>query len=247
MKQTLFDRFPQLKNIPEERFPKHIFIIPDGNGRWAQERNKFVTFGHKKGYHVVEKLLEDLGELKAVKVITVWGFAADNWKRSKKEIDGLMLIFTHMLKNELKKLQKRNGRFIHIGRRDRLPLNLIRAIEKAEYETRNNTGQIVCVAIDFGGEDQNLRMIEKVRQLPTDVLLSQEVIWKLRDGEGVIPPADLLIRTSGEIRTSDVGWLNGAPTELYFEEKLFPEVTTEDIVNAIVDFSHRERRLGGRK
>ncbi|HSW98043.1 MAG TPA: undecaprenyl diphosphate synthase family protein, partial [Candidatus Saccharimonadales bacterium] len=107
--------------------------------------------------------------------------------------------------------------------------------------------QIICIAVDFGGEDQELRVMEAARNLPKDTSVTKELLWKLRDAHGLIPPADLLIRTAGEKRTSDIGWVNGAPTELYFIEKFFPDVETQDIVDAIVDFSKRERRLGARK
>jgi undecaprenyl diphosphate synthase len=120
-------------------------------------------------------------------------------------------------------------------------------MENAEKETKNNPGQIICVAVDFGGEDQELRIIDQARDLPKDREITKELLWQLRDAKGLIPPADLLIRASGEKRTSDIGWLNGAPTDLYFIEKFFPDVTTTDIVAALVDFSKRERRFGGRK
>jgi len=245
--QSIFERFPQLKEIPAEKFPKHIFIIPDGNGRWAKAKNQFVTFGHTKGFEVVEQLLEDLSQLQYISVVTFWGFACDNWKRSAEEIKGLMFIFTHMLKKTFYKIQKRKGKFIHIGRKDRFPKELVNVLQESEEKTKINTGQIVCAALDFGGEDQNIRVIEKARKLSADIPTTPELLWQLRDGQGLVTSADLLIRTSGEKRTSDIGWLNGSSTELYFIDKLFPDVTTEDIVDAIVDFSKRERRFGGRK
>ena len=218
--QSIFERFPQLKEIPEEKFPKHIFIIPDGNGRWAKQHHSFVNIGHKKGGDVVEKILEDLSEIQAITAVTVWGFAVDNWKRSEKEISGLMVLFTHMLQKTLGKIKKRNGRFIHLGRKDRLPKSVIDIFQKAEEETKTNTGQIVCVAIDFGGEDQNIRMVENARKLTEKIPTTPELLWELRDGQGLIQSADLLIRTSGEKRTSDIGWLNGSSTELYLPSAL---------------------------
>lgn len=246
MKQNIFDQFPALNEIPDERFPKHVAIIPDGNGRWAKKQGKFVTFGHRKGFQVAYQILDVLSELPQIKTATIWGFSADNWKRSEKEVSGLMAIFGQVVKKITQDLQERNGRFVHIGRKDRLPLSLKKTIEKAENETKSNTGQIVCLAIDFGGEDQEVRLVEQARLMDNNKHVDQEVLWQMRDGNGVVKSADLLIRTSGEQRISDIGWLNGANTELYFTPKLFPDISSEDIVEAIVDFSKRERRFGGR-
>lgn len=239
--------FPLLSKIPAEKFPSHIFIIPDGNGRWAKQHGKFVTVGHKKGFEAAYAILQMLSGIEAVKVVTIWGFSADNWKRNEKEVAGLMLLFERVIKKTLKDLLKKHGRFVHIGRKDRIPGRLLRIIEEAEEQTANNDGQIVCLAIDFGGEDQEARLLEQAQARDSKREVTTDTLWELRDGHGLVKSADLLIRTSGEKRLSDVGWINGAQTELYFLEKYFPDVTPSDIVDALIDFSQRERRLGGRK
>ncbi len=241
---SIFDRFPQLKDIPSERFPRHILIIPDGNGRWAKRRNLPVTKGHQKGYWIADAISRELSDIEEISIVTYWGFSSDNWKRSDREVKKLMLFFRQAIETIL---SMENRRFIHLGRKDRLAKDLAMFVSKAEKITEKNTGQIICLAIDFGGEDQMLRMLEKARKLAPDSDLTREMMLRLRDGGGVISPADLLIRTSGEKRTSDIGWLNGAPTELYFIDKLFPDIETSDIVEAIVDFSRRDRRFGSRK
>ncbi len=246
-KKSIFEQYPILQTIPKDKFPKHVLIIPDGNGRWAQQEKKIVLQGHKKGAEVTKIILRNLGEIPEIKIISLWGFSADNWKRNEKEIKGLLLLIQYQIEQTIKELQERNARFIHLGRKDRLPKTLLQTMERAEEETFHNQGQIVCIAVDFGGEDQEMRIIEKARTVAKDIPVTNELLWQLRDGHGIIPPADLLIRTAGEQRTSDIGWLNGAPTELYFIKKFFPEVTTADIVAGIVDFSKRERRLGARK
>lgn len=245
-KKSIFEKFPVLKQVSPEKFPKTILIIPDGNGRWAKNQHKFVLEGHKKGAQVIKEITEDLSEIKEISALILWAFSSDNWKRSEKEIKGLMTIIKQGIQKEINNIKKRNGRFVHIGRKDRLSKDLLDMLTKAEEETRDNKGQIVCSAIDFGGEDQNIRMVDAARKLDANILTTDKLLWQLRDGKGLIKPADLLIRTSGEKRTSDVGWLNGASTELYFIDKLFPDITTEDIVKAIVDFSKRERRFGAR-
>ncbi len=245
-KNSLLEEFPQLASLSEDKFPQNIFIIPDGNGRWAKAHNLPISAGHEAGYKVTEKILDGLSQISQIRSVGFWGFAADNWKRSREEITGLMHIFSYVLKKHIDNIKKRNGVFIHLGRKDRLPKNLIEQLEKAERETQENSGQIVYVAIDFGGEDQQIRLLEKAKKLQKENVITQETLWSLRDGFGKVRAADLLIRTSGEKRTSDVGWLNGSSTELYFTEKYFPDVTVADIVDAIVDFSKRERRFGGR-
>lgn len=247
MKTSIFQRYPILQTIPKERFPRHVAIIPDGNGRWAQQQDKFVLQGHKKGAEQLKTILRDLGEIPEIKIVTLWAFSADNWKRSQKEIQGLLFLIQKQVEITLSEIQERNARFVHLGRKDRLPESLLQTMTKAEEETASNPGQIVCLAVDFGGEDQELRLLEAARALPQEEKITHDLLWQLRDGHGLISSADLLIRTAGEKRTSDVGWINGAPTELYFIDKYFPEVTTTDIFSGVVDFSKRERKFGGRK
>jgi len=244
MKKSIFDKFPLLKEIPKEKFPNHVLIIPDGNGRWAQINGKPTVVGHAKGYLVLKQVMENL-QYMPIKIVTVWGFATDNWKRPKEEIDDLMKLFEQGLKELLPKLLKTNSRFIHLGRKDRIPLSLKKNFEKAEKTTSENKGKLFCLAIDFGGQDQELRIMQSVHKLPQDIEITSEVMEKLRDGKGLIIPADLIIRTSGEQRTSDLGWL-AQNAEFYSIKKLLPQTGIEDFVNAIIDYSKRQRRFGGR-
>ena len=246
MQHNIRQLFPALQNIPTEKFPKHIFIIPDGNGRWAKQKGKHALEGHTKGAEITKKILHALSDLQEVSVVTLWGFSSDNWKRSKEEVHGLMFILKQKVKETLHEVATTGRRFIHLGRKDRIPKDLLKILEKAEEKTKNNMGQIIGLAIDFGGEDQAVRTIKLAKENPR-VAITKDSLWQFRDGKGIIKSADLLIRTSGEKRTSDIGWLNGAQTELYFIDKYFPDITTSDIVDAIVAFSKRERRLGARK
>ena len=242
-KAQIFKQFPKLAKIPDDKFPQHVFIIPDGNRRYAKKHNKPELWGHRAGFKVALNLLRYFRPL-PIKTVTLWGFASDNWKRDKKEIGGLMRIFGFIIDNYLKELKENNSRFIHLGRKDRLPKNLLEKIEKAENETKNNNGQIICLAVDFGGEDQNVRMIERAMRLPKNEKIDEQTLWKLRDTQGLVKSADLIIRTS-ETRTSDVGWMNGKHTVLYFiTNKFFPEVTEQDGADAIVYYSKTKRNEG---
>lgn len=240
---TTWERFPQLKEIPQGGFPNHVLIIPDGNRRFAKASLQNVLFGHRQGMTVVTDILRDLRAL-PINFVTLWAFSADNWKRPQEEVYGLMMLLERGVKTHVDELMKNNARVIHLGRKDRIPESLRITIEDAESKTAKNSGQTVCLAIDFGGKDQERRMLEAARRIPPGVSLTDELIEQLRDGKGLIPPADLLVRPS-ERRTSDIGWLNGAQTELYFiDKKFFPEISTDDIVDAICYFSTRQRRLG---
>lgn len=244
MKTDIFERFPQLNEVSLEKFPNHVLIIPDGNGRWAKKINSIPIVGHRQGFKVLKDVLRNLQDL-PINIVSVWGFAADNWKRSKAEIDELMKLFEQGIKDLTPDLLKNNSKFVHLGRKDRIPYSLKVAIGNTEKATRHNRGRILCLAIDFGGEDQELRIMQAIRSLPKNTKINSELVKSLRDGQGEIPSADLIIRTSGENRTSDIGWL-GTNSEFYSISKLLPDATMEDFAKAIIDYSRRERRFGAR-
>jgi len=242
--QDLFERFPKLKEIPDDRFPHHLLIIPDGNGRWANKFHKVPVFGHRKGAEVLEKVMRTLDDL-PINTLTIWGFSADNWKRSNGEIKGLMKLFETTFKRMQPDLIKRRVKFVHLGRKDRIPEELRKVLEDNEKATKEFTGKKIAAAIDFGGVDQEIRIMKKVQSLPKNTEITIDLLERLRDGEGKITPADLIIRTSGEKRTSDLGWL-AQNAEFYAIEKLLPDCSSEDFIDALVDYSKRDRRFGGR-
>jgi undecaprenyl diphosphate synthase len=235
---------PIIEKIPKDKFPSHVLIIPDGNGRWANRQNMHPSFGHIKGAEVLSEILDYMQGL-PIRFVSVWGFASDNWKRPAEEVQSLMEIFNRRLTTMLPKLIQNNVQFVHLGRKDRIPNYLRETIRITEDSTKINTAQVFSIAIDFGGEDQLIRMMRAVRNLPKDIEITAEVVGKLRDGNGKIPPADLIIRTSGEQRTSDIGWL-GINSEFYSIKKLLPDSEIEDFTQALLDFSQRERRFGRR-
>jgi len=241
--KSVWEKFPELKGISEDRFPTHLLLIPDGNGRWAKLAHKNITEGHKKGAEVIKNIYNDLWQL-PIKYITIWGFSADNWSRTKEEADGIMKVIDETLKVLLPQALERNERIVHIGRKDRIPAFLREAFENAEEKTKKNTGTVLSLAVDYAGQDQEVRMM---RKMIADKVkeITPETLVKYRDGGGVVPTADLIVRTSGEKRTSDLGWLS-INSELAFISKLLPNTGSKDIVEAIIDFTKRERRFGGR-
>ncbi|MEM4259571.1 MAG: polyprenyl diphosphate synthase [Candidatus Pacearchaeota archaeon] len=251
-RKSIWERFPELKKIPEDRWPQNVFIVPDGNGRWAAARKLAVQAGHERGADVIVQAFKDFSELSNhIPYIGAWGLSMDNLNRPKEEVDFLMDLFNTTLTRLRPDLQKRENRFIHIGRKDIFEdyAYVRETIEETEKLTQNNKGQTVYIAIGFSGEDQDLRIAQGianyVRMYP-NLQITREIIESLRDGNGYIPPADLVIRSSGEKRLSDLGWLAGRQTELYFDKTLFPSFSTKNFVKALVDFSRRERRFGKR-
>lgn len=248
-KPSIYIRFPELVAIPPEGFPHHIFIIPDGNRRFAKAEGKEAIAGHQQGLENTLSIFRDLRELSPIRFVTLWAFSDNNWSRPAEEVDGLMNLLAGGIEMHIHELDERNVRLIHLGRKDRIPQALQDALANAEERTHANTGQTLSLGIDFGGQDQDFREKQRLARdieygLVTADTLSETFLHALRDGDGMVPPADLLIRTSGETRLSDPGWLVGANTELYFTDKLFPQTTTKDIIEAIVAFSQRNRRMG---
>ncbi len=250
--ETTLGKFPGLKRIPLGRFPKHMLIIPDGNGRWATKKRLSTLEGHRKGKDVAIQVLRDLRPITNIEFITLWGMSAANFdKRDSEEKENLFRIFEETLTELTPELMQENGRFIHLGRKDRIPKRLLQVFNDTEEKTAENTGQTVCLAIDYGGQDQEERMyehfVDEVRTLPQDVPITDvpQRIVRLRDGGGAVPPADLVLRTSGELRTSGLGWL-GEQAEFVAVKKLFPSIGTKHVVKALVEYSRRDRRFGGK-
>ncbi len=242
--KDVYKQFPQLSKISDDKFPKHLLIIPDGNGRWAKKIHKMPAFGHKTGFKVIQKAIRELQDL-PIGIITVWAFSADNWKRESDEVNALMRIFDAGLKEAEKDLMGKNVRFVYLGRRDRIPAFLRKTVEDIEKKTKDFGPKIFCIALDFSGQDQEIRMMQKIQGLPPETEINVDLIEKLRDAGGGITPAYLIVRTSGEQRTSDLGWLS-TNSEFYSIQKLLPETKTSDFVDALIDYSKRERRFGAR-
>lgn len=231
----------ELRRIPDSKFPQAVAVIPDGNRRYAKLSGQSTEAGHQAGANKVVDLLNAFADL-PVSSVVVWGFSTDNWNRPKREINAIMGIMGKTAELVLPDLMERNGRLVHLGRTDRIPIELVKTIKNAEIKTQKNTGQIVGLAIDFGGEDQIERMLKSGRNNP------DASVHNLRDGYGLIKPADLVIRTGEEndglVHTSDIGWLNGKPTLIKAYSKSFPELTRQDVALAIRAFAMRQRRQG---
>lgn len=229
--------------------PKHLAIIPDGNRRWAKEHNLPTLQGHLKGFSALLEIARASRQW-GIHTVTIWIFSTENWKRDKAEVEYLMKIEEEMLRKYLPELMKDKVRVIHLGRKDRIPKSFAQTLTNIETKTRKNTKHVLNVAVDYGGRDEILRAMARFPGLkalnPGNRTWKEEDFAKFLDtGDQPYPNPDLLIRTSGEMRTSGLLPWQTVYTEFVFLKKHLPDCTTEDLKEAILEYSKRKRRFGG--
>jgi len=229
------------------RIPEHIAIIMDGNGRWATQRGLPRVEGHKEGARAVRRVVEACAR-QGVKILTLFAFSRDNWRRPEEEIGALFSLLHQYLHSELPTLMKEKIRFRMIGDRSLLPRQILKDLQKVEKATQNNSRMLLNVAINYSGREEIVRAVqrlcEKVEQGKLHAsTLSQEDFRKELYTNG-LPDPDLLIRTSNEYRLSDFLLWQVAYSELFFTPTLWPDFTEEDLNQAIAEYQKRERRFG---
>ena len=220
--------------------PTHIAVIMDGNGRWAKKRLMPRNFGHKAGADALEQAY-----------LTVYAFSTENWKRSVEEVTGIMNLFRRYLINSIDKSNKNNMRVRIIGERSKLAPDIIEAIQNLEESTKNNTGLQFTVAINYGGRDEIRRSMIKIGEMIKRGEISPEDITEDLVSQNLdtyeLPDPDLLIRTSGEERTSNFLPWQLAYSEFFFTDTLWPDFDRSTFIDAIRHYSKRDRRYGGVK
>jgi len=223
----------------------HLAIIPDGNRRWAKTRTLNPWKGHEKAIENFRSLTEWCRNDPRISVLTVWCFSTENWKRDQKEVDMLMSMLEKYLKEEGVEFVEKNTRFLHSGRRDRIPASLVKVIEETEEKTKDQTGFTLNLAVDYGGKDEIIRAIKNIEpnQLNQPNEPNELSIRNNLDHPD-LPDIDLIIRTSGEQRTSNFALWQSTYAEWEFIEKLFPDFTSEDLSKAVDDYERRSRRYG---
>ena len=236
------------KALEKEFLPRHVAIIMDGNGRWAQKRGMPRTFGHKAGVEALREIIKYSDEL-GVEALTIYAFSAENWKRSAEEVGALMQQFRFYAKRLLTMAEKNNLRVRMIGERNRFAPDLIEAINGLEEKTKDNTGMTFVIAVNYGSRDEITRAVRKIMTDAKEGKLAPEemtekVFSSYLDTAG-IPDPDLMIRTSGELRLSNYLLWQLAYSELYVTECLWPDFNKEELLNAIRQYNKRERRFGG--
>ncbi|CAD0185703.1 Ditrans,polycis-undecaprenyl-diphosphate synthase ((2E,6E)-farnesyl-diphosphate specific) [Ruegeria sp. THAF57] len=227
--------------------PRHVAIIMDGNGRWAQARGRPRLFGHQAGARRVRDVVEACPGL-GVKYLTVFAFSTENWKRTQAEVAGLMSLFRRYIINETRNLTNNGVRVRFIGDRVRLDRKLIDLMDTLEDATKNNDLVHLTIAINYGGRDEVARATKRLakdvaegRLKPEDV--DEETLPKYLDTH-VLPDPDLVIRTSGEARISNFLLWQSAYSEYEFIDTLWPDFTAEELERLCRNFGTRERRFG---
>lgn len=230
-----------------DRLPRHIAIIMDGNGRWAQEKGEDRLFGHLHGVESVRDIVEGCAEL-GIECLTLYAFSTENWDRPEYEVTGLMELLVDTIRKEVPTLNKNNISLHVIGDTDMLPENARQELKEALEETSANTGLKLIMALSYSSRwemvkatQQIARAVQEGKLQPGDI--TQETIQQ-NLSTSAFPDPELMIRTSGEYRISNFLLYQLAYAELYFTNTRWPDFRKENLYEAIVDFQSRERRFG---
>jgi undecaprenyl diphosphate synthase len=233
--------------LKKGNLPAHIAIIMDGNGRWARKRGLPRTAGHRAGVKAVKKVVKAAGEL-GIRVLTLFTFSQENWKRPKSEVSAIMKLLYETTKREINELDENNVKLITTGRIEELSPKRRQILQEAMEQTNDNTGLVLNLALNYGGRTE---ILDAVKRIAADVrenkLNSNELNEEKFSGylyTNGLPDPDLLIRTSGEMRISNFLLWQTSYTELYITDVLWPNFTAKDFYEAIWDYQNRERRFG---
>ena len=234
--------------MEEKIMPRHIAIIMDGNRRWAKEHKLDGSFGHKKGAEVLETVAKHCNKI-GLEALTVYAFSTENWKRTKEEVGAILLLLNMYLDKFLKTADLENIKLRIIGDRDKnMPEEIKAKMIKMEEKTKNNTGLKFNIAFNYGGRDEIVKATQKIAEQVKEGKLKIEDITENTISNNLytagLPDPDLLIRTSGELRTSNFLPWQITYSEFMFLDKYWPDFTTEDIDMAINEYSKRHRRVG---
>ena len=230
------------------RVPQHIAIILDGNGRWAKSKGMPRNYGHAQGSKNVERICEEAWRM-GIKYLTVYAFSTENWSRPDSEVAALMKLLRNYMKTCLKTAAKNDMKIRVIGNIEPLDEDIKSRIRELEEATVNNGGLNFTIALNYGSRDEMTRAVRKMAQDCADGKLSatdinESVFESYLDTHG-IPDPDLMIRTSGEQRLSNYLLWQLAYSEFYFTDVPWPDFTKEELVRAVEEFNHRNRRFGG--
>ena len=226
----------------------HVAIIMDGNGRWATARGQLRTAGHIAGARTVRKIVEAAPDC-GIGTLTLYAFSSDNWRRPSREVSLLMRLFRRYLISEVARCVTNGVRMKIIGRRDRIPAELLRAICNAETATRDGRTLELRIAVDYSSRDAVLRAARRMADEPpadteTERASFARILAEVDNGIGESRDVDLLIRTGGEQRLSDFLLWECAYAELFFTRRMWPEFSPVDLAEAVEEFRNRERRFG---
>ena len=235
-------------DVPVEKRPRHIAIIMDGNGRWAQQQSLPRIRGHQQGATQVRLVTEQCTRI-GIEQLTLYCLSSENWKRPQEELEFLMFLLSQYMIEERQTMVDNNIRLKIIGSRDRIPADVQKEMDISLDLTAANTGTTLCLAINYGGRAE---IVDAVRRISAEVLagsidansIDEELVSNRLYTAGMSDP-DLLIRTAGEMRISNYLLWQISYSEMWVTKKMWPEFCEADLMDAIIDFSKRTRRFGG--
>ena len=229
------------------KLPRHVAIIMDGNGRWAKQRGLPRVAGHREGVKAVRDVVEGCGEL-GIDVLTLYTFSTENWRRPKEEVSALMRLLLRTLQRELDDLIRNNVRLMAVGNLEHLPDEARKGILNGIEATRENSGLILNLALNYGGREEIVAAVKRIAEKINKKALTPEDIDSDTIGRHLytsnLPDPDLMIRTSGELRISNFLLWQLAYTEIYITDVLWPDFRRKDLFEAIDNYQKRERRFG---
>jgi len=238
---------PKDSAVDLNRLPRHVAIIMDGNGRWAEKRHKPRLYGHKAGAESVRDIVEAAREL-GIEVLTLYAFSSENWNRPVQEVSGLMTILKKFLVSELSRMQKNGIRLSCIGEIEKLPRGVRETLLDSIATTSSNTEMVLNLALSYGARDEITRAVRLLAEectagrLKSSDITIEQVNSYLYTAD--IPDPDLLIRTGGEARLSNFLLWQLSYAEIYFTDVMWPDFRRDIFLKAIADFQKRERRYG---
>ena len=232
-----------IRDLPAERIPQHIAIIMDGNGRWAKKRGMPRLFGHRAGVENLRAVIKACVEF-GIRYLTIYAFSTENWGRPQDEVSGLEKLFHEAFTNEFLELRKQGVRIIHLGQREGIPQDLLKEIDEAVELSKTNDRLVLSVALNYGSRNEIMHAVRRIvadGMKPEDIT-EQTISRYLFTAD--IPDPDLVIRTSGEQRLSNFLLYQSAYAEWEFPETLWPDFGKEQLLEAIFEYSKRDRRFG---
>ena len=237
----------------EKKFPEHVGIIMDGNGRWAKAHGVPRVMGHNAGMNAMKKIVMASSEM-GIKYLTVYAFSTENWKRSTEEVNGIFKLIVKYVNSELEELDANNVHINIFGQYDMLPEASVKAVDKMVARLEDNDGLVFNIALNYGGRDEILRSVRSLLNeclaegRTPDELTEDDISRYLWSGSAHfnVPDPDLIIRTSGEERMSNFLTWQAAYSEMMFTDTLWPDFTPEEFAEMIDAYANRDRRFGGR-
>ncbi|HTV46976.1 MAG TPA: isoprenyl transferase [Phycisphaerae bacterium] len=244
---TIADELQSLGLTPAQ-LPRHVAIIMDGNGRWAKQRGKSRSEGHRAGAEPARAVAERAARL-GIQQLTLYSFSMENWRRPAEEISRLMQLYMEFLTSQCSVMLENNIRFRQIGRREGLPVDICREVDKVAAALEKNTGMTLCLAVNYGSRSEIVDAVRNIARRAKTGQIDPESIDELMISENLytagMPDPDLLIRTAGELRLSNFLLWQLSYAEFYVTDLFWPDFSVAEFDKALISYAHRRRRFGG--